>query len=214
MADIYMFVERKAGDKWKRVSEKKGINNLYYRDDLPDNLKKVVKPKTWSPGRHYALFGLLAGVKSKQIGAMVPPRGLPDDLSPGVDFAYKKTKNIHTSSYFALDELLAMRDNSVTLTYFLNAEQFRKFKKLGKIPDEDYAYFISAPRTAKLISNDRMTRIMNMDAFMDDNEYITQVDVSTPYKEISPIFWNDIISAMESICKDPTKVRCVFWFDD
>jgi len=212
-SDIHMFVERKVGDKWKRVSEKKGIANIYYRDDLSDELKKIVPTKTWNPGRHYALFGMLAGVRSRQIDPIKPPCGLPDDVSAGVRAAHKKDGDVHTESYYTLEELLLLRDNSVNLTYFMNVSQFRKYKKLGKIPDDDNAYFILCPRGTKVVSNEKMTRIMNMGAFLDEQEYITQVDVPTPYKEIAPLFWNDIVSAMESLSKDPAKVRCVFWFD-
>ena len=71
--DIHMFVEHQFGDKWKRVSDKRGIISPHYSEDLSDHMKELLSEKRWHPGLHYALYGLLAGVRSKQYDAIVEP---------------------------------------------------------------------------------------------------------------------------------------------
>lgn len=215
--DIQMFVERQFGDKWKRVSDKRGIISPHYSDDLSDSLKQLLSEKRWHPGIHYALFGMLAGVRSKQYDAIVTPRGLPEKLSMGVRLQYKENENIiHTASYFTLEELLAWRDKSSTVTYFLNAIQYKKYVEAGKIvDDEDHkSYHINCPRSSNLVSNAKMSRIMEMLSMFDENEYMTRVDQEIPFTKISKAFWVDIVNEMLTIDSDPTKVRCIFWFED
>lgn len=216
--DIHMFVERRFGDKWKRVSDARGIVSPHYNEELSDHMKEILSKKRWHPGLHYALYGLLAGVRSKQFDAIVPPRGLPEKLSMGVKLQWegRDEYSTHTPSYFMLDELLALKDKFVITTYFLNADQYVVYLKAGSVVNEEDpdSYYITCPNTSTLVSNAKMARIMNMSNMFDYNEFLTRVDQEVPYVKVSKAFWVDILDAMREIDPDPTKVRCVFWFED
>lgn len=59
-------------------------------------------------GRSYALFGILAGVRSNMFKQIDDPRGLPNDVSDTVLAAYKEYEyDWHTPSWYTLDELYA-----------------------------------------------------------------------------------------------------------
>ena len=60
-------------------------------------------------GRHYYLFGILAGVRHDIVEPISEPKGLPDDLSPEVA-ANARWWDIdgHSHSYFTLEELQAV----------------------------------------------------------------------------------------------------------
>lgn len=207
-----MYVERKVGKVWKRVSEEKGIRSPYWSESMNEEDKKYFEKRTWDPGRHYGLFGLLAGVRSTVFSPFISPRGLPDDLSAGVKAAWKKwALDGHTPSYLTLPELISFQDTIEDVPCFLNISQFKEYKKTGKIPD---SYYYAPPPKVIPVSNEKMERIMNLMAFLDEKDYWTQVENKKSVKEICPSFWIDIVEAMKKLSKDPNKVRCVFWFDN
>lgn len=210
--DIHVFVERKVGNHWVRVSEAKGPRHPYYDEAQDEKTKAYFDKPTWSPGRNYWLFGVLAGVRANQFEPIIEPRGVPEDLSKSVAKEFKKWEgDAHTEHYYTLPELLAARDTVVDIPCYLNVSEFKLWKKTGKIPD---FYHHAAPRGATLVTNEYMTRVMNMAAFLDENEYWTQMENKMSYKEISEAFFVHIIDAMQKLSKDPNKVRCVFWFDN
>lgn len=59
--------------------------------------------------RCYALFGWLAGVRNySDLPILAPPRGIPDDASPGVRAAYEDWDvDAHSASWLSVQELLA-----------------------------------------------------------------------------------------------------------
>jgi hypothetical protein len=194
--DIHLFVERKVGDVWKRVSSKRGYKG-------PHDLEP-----SWRPCRNYTLFGILAGVRSTILNADIPPRGLPEDVSKAVK---KEFKNYHhTPSYLTLPELIEMREKFADIPCYLDVTKFKKYKKTGVVPQD---YYSSIPRNIRPVSNEQMARVMNMAAFLDENEYFTKIDYKESYKDIAPDFFVHIVSEMEKLSKDINKVRCVFWFD-
>jgi hypothetical protein len=212
--DIHMFVEHKVGDVWERVPDEKGPKDPHYQEELDEETKKYFDRNSWTPARHYALFGLLAGVKSKMVDPIKQPVGLPTDLSKEVSELFD-SKIHYGETYYSLDELIALQNNILTISYFLNVVQFKDYIKSGKVldPEKPNAYFPTAPGGSKLVSNEKMGRIMNMASFFDENEYITRVDQEVPYKKLSKFFWETVIATMVQITDDPTKVRCVIWFD-
>jgi hypothetical protein len=218
--DIHMYIERKTKKGWQRVSEAKGVQHPYYVEPTEpqgpdDNAKAKVdffEKKTWWPGRNYALFGLLAGVRSKVFFPFIPPRDIPSDVSPGVKKIYERDgRSVHTPSYLTLSELISFQDTVEDVPCWLDVSQFKKYKKTGEVPED---FWDVLPKGPKSISNDEMTRIMNLSAFLDEREYFTCVVKKTPVKEISKTFWVDIVDAMKKLSKDPNNVRCVFWFDN
>jgi len=210
--DIHMYVERKVGQKWCRVSEKKGITHPYYEEALNDKAKNYFNRKTWTTGRNYKLFGLLAGVRSSVFLPFFSPRGLPSDLSAGCKREWKLGEtDWHSASYLTLTELLSIQDKIEDVPCFLDVSSFREYKKTGKLPEFYHHY---PPVGVIPVSNEKMERIMELASFLDESQYWTQVENKVPVKEISKTFFVDIIAAMQALSKNTDKVRCVFWFDN
>lgn len=206
--DINFFVEHCVKGVWKRVPDKKGPRSPYYALALNEKTKRLLDKKIWDPGRHSALFGLLAGEASDVFLPFIEPRGLPDNVSAEIKTLFEEKKHF-TPHYLNLTELLAVQDTVEDIPCYLNVEQFCRYKKDGKIPEGDHYTF---PRGADLVSMERMTRIMHLSSLFDPNGYWCKVDNKKSFKEICPHFWVDILGAMQKINKDPAKVRCVFWF--
>lgn len=210
--DIHMFVERKNGDVWKLVPETEGIRRPYYKEVSDAKTKDYFNKKTWSPGRNYALFGILAGVRSTIFNPITEPRDLPPDVSDELKSEYIPwASDAHTPSYYTLSELLAYQNVGVPVPCYLDISQYKKYKKTGKVPN-NYSY--SPPVGVIAVSNEHMTRVMKMAAFLDEKEYYTQIEYNMPYKEVSHAFFVNIIEAMQKLSDNPDNVRCVFWFDN
>src|SRR5277367_298518 len=141
ICDIRMHVERKIGDVWERVSEEHGIRHPYWEEAMSEATKAFFNKKGWSPGRNYALFGLLAGVRSTIFSPFIEPRGLPEDLSASVQEIWKDSDG-HTPSYLTLPELLSFQNVVEDIPCFLDIPLFKQFKKSGKVPE---GYFHAPP---------------------------------------------------------------------
>jgi hypothetical protein len=210
--DIHMYVERKVGGVWQQVSEEEGVRHPYWQESMNEESKKHFERKCWDPGRNYALFGLLAGIRSTIFSPFIMPRGIPEDLSEGVAAIWKEWDGDgHTPSFLTLPELLSFQDTIEDVPCFLDISQFKILKKTGKVP-ENYHY--APPPKIVPVSNEKMERIMNLAAFLDEREYWTKVEHKEPVKEISKAFFVDIIEAMKKLSENPEEVRCVFWFDN
>lgn len=210
--DIHMYVERKVGDTWQQVSEEEGIRHPYWDGAMNEKSKEYFDKKCWDPGRNYALFGLLAGVRSTIFSPFVEPRGLPEDLSEGVKEVWEQWNGDgHTASFLTLPELLSFQDTIEDVPCFLDISQFKELKKTGKVPD---SYHYATPPKIVPVSNEKMERIMNLAAFLDEKEYWTKIEHKEPVKEISKAFFVDIIEAMKKLSENPADIRCVFWFDN
>lgn len=190
--DIHLFVERKIGNVWKMVSKHE---------------------KNFGVERNYALFGLLADVRNHNMPTIKAPQGLPEDLSKGIAKQWNKVREYnHTPSFYTLAELLAVKDNTYDRTCCLGIKDYKEFKKNGKLTHDPEWYFYQ-PKGAKLVTNDRMDRILNLTAFMDENEFFTTIEQTIPYKDISPAFWDTFVTRLQGMQKDPNNIRTVFWFD-
>lgn len=190
--DIHLFVERKVGNVWKKVADKE---------------KKFYQP------RNYALFGLLADVRNHNMPTIKPPQGIPEDVSKGIAKQWNKDKrDCHTPTFYTLAELLSVKDKSYEVTCCLGVSDWKEYKKKGELQYSPDHYFYQ-PKGAQLITNERMERILNLTAFLDENEFFTTLEKQVAYKEVDSIFWEELVPAMQGLSKDPNMVRGVFWFD-
>lgn len=68
-------------------------------------LEKLGEPLSW---RSYAYFGILADVRNySTIAPIAEPRGLPGDLSEGIARCHENDGEVHSESWYLVDELLA-----------------------------------------------------------------------------------------------------------
>ncbi len=208
--DIHMYVERKVGKTWRRVSEDKGVEHPYSYNEKIAAFQK----KSWAVGRNYNLFGILAGVRDRFAPTIAEPRGIPEDVSKGIAAQWKLSADYaHTPSYYTLQELLEAQDKTYNMKCFLNVSQYKLYKKNGKLQYSPEDYYHPPPRTAQIISIERMDRILNLSAFLDENEYFVSLDWALKFRDSDSHFWDKIVPAMQVLSKDLNKVRCVFWFD-
>ena len=57
-------------------------------------------------GRHYVLFGIMAGVRGSQSDVLPPPRGLPDDIALPTERAVDDwAEDAHSHSWLGIEEL-------------------------------------------------------------------------------------------------------------
>ena len=208
--DIHMFVERQVNSVWERVPEEEGIDSPYLNAFSNEKIKEKYASKTWDPGVNVALFGTLAGVASKIYLPFIAPRGLPEDVSEEIKVLFEEKKH-HTPHHLTLLEILKLQETVEVFPVYLNALQFKKYKKENKVPDG--GSFLP-PKGAEIVGHEKMTRIMNLASFYDDYAYVTQVETKVSYKEISEHFWVDEVEAMKKVAEDPNNIRCVFWFDN
>jgi len=208
-----MFVERKINGVWEKVSETEAPQHPYFELAADDRTKEIFSRNAWATGRNYALFGVLASVRSKQFEAMIHPRGLPSDLSEDVKKDYNEA-NHHTPSFYSLKELLSFKDQGATATFFLNMTHYKKYKKEKKIDFTKEDYYIRVPGGSNIVSVEKMDRLEKFALFGDEDDYITRVDYAVPHVEISSHFWEKIVPAMQRLSDDPENVRLTFWFDN
>lgn len=99
--DITIVVEYRDGadDNWKRID----IANPYARK-RDDGRPVYLTPYD---GRNYALFGILAGVRSNELKQIDDIRGLPMDCDPKTREEYETPDyGYFGASYYTLEELL------------------------------------------------------------------------------------------------------------
>ncbi len=195
-SNIHLFVERKVEGKWEC--------QLFKHEAYPDPVKY------WYLHRNYLFFSLLAGVRGPFI-PIVPPRGLPEDLSVGIKEVWDEDERggDHVPSYYSLAELLVAQDTKERFVGYVDMKNYKSFKKNGK-PD---AWDMEPTKGTKLISNQEMDRIQKLMAFWDGPPPYTEITWDGTYKEIGKNFWEGTIPAMQALDTDPENVRCVFWFD-
>jgi hypothetical protein len=182
--DIHLFVEKFIDNKWRMF----GSSGAFSID------------------RNYMLFGLLAGVRNRDIKPISLPRGLPSDPSNGISDLWERYKDdIHTPSFYLLHELIDFRNNKkILLSGYLTLSMYKDFKLSNKAPSDWYTNFGFSKR--KLISNKEMDRIIKLVPFLSDGEeYITQVEC----------FFQKHLTNIQNIVEgDPKNIRLVFWFDN
>lgn len=126
--DIHMFLERKTNsnkyDGPRDLSESRnekieqvipGDENIerwvsadkWEVDEYDKNHLRVSYKNSFYNDRNYYLFGILAGVRYRDVKIIKEPRGIPDDCSYGYKYMAKKWEgDAHSHSYFTLKELL------------------------------------------------------------------------------------------------------------
>jgi hypothetical protein len=191
--DIYFYVERKIDGVWQQQFKK---------DVRTDN-------KFWYEFRHYWLFSLLAGVEGPFI-PLAEPKGLPDDLSDGLKAEWEShSGQVNTPSYYTLSQLLAAQDIKETFTGYVDAENYKKFKKTGR-PD---AWNMTPYKGTKVLSNAEMDKVMKFINFWNGDPPYTEITFDGSNKDIGKKFWEETVSAMKELDDNADNVRCVFWFD-
>ena len=110
-ADIHLHCEYKDENGWHNC------DNHIWNDK--EN-KYEFDPIYW--GRNYDLFGVLAGVRSREFPMIDSPRGLPEDISAKTkEYAVEMKGDAHSYSYLTMKELLKWKKKMT-----------RKWKKLLK----------------------------------------------------------------------------------
>lgn len=204
--DIHEFVEHKVNGVWQLVPDSNGP--LDWMSEYDANYKDK---HNWNLPRNYSFFGLMAGVRSETFEAILPKRGIPEDVSDGVKEQWKQWEGDgHTPSYYTLTELLYFKDkNSIAISY-LSIKEYKNLKTVG-YPDDWNGY---PPFNSKEISNDEMDKIIKLLAFWDGVNYYTETIWAHPNKLVNPIFWDNMIPAMQELDSNTDNVRFVFWFDN
>ena len=109
--DIHIHCEYKKNDTWYNC------DNFVWNDDT-----KVYEFEDIYWGRNYDLFGILAGVRSREFPIIDIPRGLPNNISAKTkEFAEMWEGYAHSHSYITMKELIKWKD-----------KQTRKWKRLKK----------------------------------------------------------------------------------
>ena len=98
--DSHFFLERRVNKGPWHIDP----GHKYLEDPRDGSLHPLEIPSL--SGRSYYLFGLIAGVRSHHSVAIVPPRGLPDDVSKEILLYYTDYKpDFHTPTYLTPKEL-------------------------------------------------------------------------------------------------------------
>lgn len=208
--DIHFYVEQKIDGVWQKVEPPDDNKECFESCEVDGHTKHPLK--NWYHNRNYALFGLLAGVRSTLFTPFVEPRGIPDDISSKLKVRFEdEGADAHSASYLTLSELLSFKDTVEDVPCFLDISGFKSFKKTGKVPDN---YNYAPPHKIEAITNEKMERIMNLSAFLDEKQYWTKVPHAMSMEEISKEFWIGNLEAMKKLSENTDDVRCVFWFDN
>jgi len=100
--DIHLYVERRTDSGWEHVPD--------HSDDWRDDLN-------WYSRRNYYLFAILADVRNegRGINPIDSPRGLPPDVTSGVDAdCVEWGSDGHSHSYLTVAEVLAYDWDQIT----------------------------------------------------------------------------------------------------
>lgn len=95
---VFNYLDENLPPKYSKVN---------WEDALNENKLPNLYTCTPYDGRNYNLFGVLAGVRSREEGMIDYPRDLPDDLSEEIRDEYMSWGcDAHSATYYTLDELL------------------------------------------------------------------------------------------------------------
>jgi hypothetical protein len=207
--DIHVYVERKMNGVWEAVPDEYGPIHPYYSET---NQNDTFNVNCWTVARNYSLFGILAGVRSN-IEPISSPKGIPEDVSSFVEKEYSNWRlrgdSAHTPSFFTLQELLNVKDESYYTYLGVDPVNYKKF--LNGEEDIVGSYSLSSQQ---LISNEEMDRLIKLSPFLGSDRYFTEINYSQKYSSVGGHFWNNIIPSMQKLDRDPSNVRIVFWFDN
>lgn len=210
--DIHFYVEQKIDGVWHLVSDEKGPKDPYYYVDSDG--KQHHGSNSWKQIRNNILFSCLADFFKKDgIVPIKPPTNeLPSDASAEIKSLFAQHGlGARNPTYYSLTELLAGKDKVFEFETFLNIPNYRKFKQ-----KEDLSWVLLKndwKRDIKIISNEKMERILGLSAMMNEYEYITKVSVKLKYSDIPSHFWENTLPAMQALDDNPDNIRCIMWFD-
>lgn len=95
---VFNYLDENLPPKYSKVN---------WEDSLNENKLPNLYTDTPYDGRNYSLFGVLAGVRSREEGMIDYPRDLPDDLSEEIRVEYMSWgRDAHSASHYYLSELL------------------------------------------------------------------------------------------------------------
>lgn len=178
---------------------------------------------TWatvSPGRNYAMFTAMAGVRGEEGRAIVQPRGIPARVSFGV-----------MNDYY-----LYVTENTDGDPQSITQEKADKYLAYGSTRHPTMPQYISGPdwHSASWLTTAEMEQVMTRYLEI-ENEYIKErneqlaemrknppggIDLATtlrwtPETEAAPDpAYQAIISAMKVLESGKCEARIVFWFDN
>ena len=168
--DSHVFIERRRGDAWHVVSDS-------YKTEWDDRKE----PLSGLKDRNYALFGVLAGVRSNLTEPLFPNRGLPPDASSRARKELKKEDgDAHSTTWFTVDELAKVNwDAPAFLTQVhLPAHAFQEWIERGRLISTaelwDAQIYRIDPNTdphSRVVTPEEMTLLL----------------VSAPPEEVSPL---------------------------
>lgn len=180
--DIHIYSESLIDNNWVMQEKIADVNEGYSSDPFYD----TVDDENLFLGRNYFLFGILAGVRSWD-DADFDVKGLPDDLSHGINLLYKQWgNNAHTPSYITLQELKE----------WLDKEQYKGRKEVLEGNIKLWIEDLEKINVGKVISS--MKGFLSGKFMNEEYEYVTSVIQA----------WVDKLSK-----RDGTDQRIVFWFD-
>lgn len=218
--DIHVHVERKVDGVWKYVPNDMAPVDSFYVDFIckkpeheRDEKDEYWNRRTWDPGRNYMLFGILAGVRNRDVVPIAEQRDVPDDSCPEIREHYEQwSGDAHSASYLTAAELLAAAKNGCKMHGFFDTKDYIQYKETGQ-PDQWFNKYQLFDQ--EVISNEEMDRRIENIAFSNQKEkYVTEVEWDFPYKESAPYFWETIVPTMAALDPNPENVRMVFWFDN
>lgn len=103
--DIHLFVEANLGAEWRAIDPPTTAWQLKHGREPLDDLMC-----TWPIDRHYGLFEVLAGVRSRDLYApLFGDRGFPSDVDQRIR-DYDDEMVCHSHSWATLKEILAYRE--------------------------------------------------------------------------------------------------------
>lgn len=108
------------------------VNKFYEDEDEPKYIRVCLNNER----RSYTLFGLLAGVRNREIKPIAYPRGFPDDASKSITDEYNSwgRDDPHSASWLTLAELMNAARSHPDLLNDLVAELQEYFKRLFPNP--------------------------------------------------------------------------------
>lgn len=207
--DIFDFVERLEDDgSWRCVAEE-----LYFGAD-----------------RCYALFGILAGVRSGGIQPIVPPRGLPTHLvdefsahpylSDRADSYQEFLEDYHSASWLMLSELISFPWETTYRQFpaYLNADEFSKrergaayeYERVScRYPDDSAPVPCPKPGWQIVSQSEMRSHVVDGTATSEMRCLLWQDE---SYAELADLFLLHGLPALEAL-GSPDRVRWVFFFD-
>lgn len=196
--DIHTYVECRVNGLWER--------------QMPEGEGFSLRRGQWELGRNYMLFGILAGVRNRDVLPISEPRGLPEDCSKEIRERHEEwSVDAHSTSYFLISELLDAREHVFEMKKYFDFKDYVSYKETGK-PEQWFSSYL--PMDFELISNEEMDRRVEQAAFWGGEKLATEVTWLMKYKDVAEYFWEKILPKMAELDPDPANVRMVFWFDN